>query len=444
MAAVRATPPPPCRRRRDDNARGELDVPVRGDGALFEAAHHDALQSNSMCDRRQIGRPLDRTAADVARWPDSDDGAADTFSCLAAIQAGMGRDRCIGRRYQAVPACRYRAHRPGAAVTRHDRDAAAIGARAPLAEPPADSRQGVTSRGTSSATCSAAGTSGSGVRATSTEARRPHVPGERLAERVVEPVDRLRGTPNARGHRLEVGRVQIDAVGLLARDVLVVAEHPVAAVVDDHRRQRDLLLRHRRQLAAREQEAAVAGDRDRRPACPRAPRRAPPGTRSRASPSRAAPAAAAARRACGTRRASSRGCTCRTTTMPSAGTAKRIASRKRSAVASSVARSASRARAGARASSPLALAHAAASAATTSPRRLEHHVDAVVRRRARGDGDQRRRLRLGEVLRLHAVEVRADRDHHVRLVPQPAAASHVRRHPDAGTGGPAAARPRAP
>ena len=45
---------------------------------------------------------------------------------------------------------------------------------------------------------------------------------------------------------------------------LVVAQHPVAAVVDDHRRQRDLLLRHRRQLPAGEQEAAVAADRHRR------------------------------------------------------------------------------------------------------------------------------------------------------------------------------------
>ena len=118
--------------------------------------------------------------------------------------------------------------------------------------------------GTSCGEVLGGGTSGSGVRATSTDgAGSLDVAGERLAERVVEAVDGLgaRRRSDARERR-EVRRVQVDAEALLAGLVLVVAQHPVAAVVDDHGGQRDLLLRDRRELAAGEQEAAVAGDRD--------------------------------------------------------------------------------------------------------------------------------------------------------------------------------------
>ena len=60
----------------------------------------------------------------------------------------------------------------------------------------------------------------------------------------------------------------------------------------------------------------------------------------------------------------------------------------------------------------------------------QRDVDAVVDRRLERQRDQRRRLRLGEVLRLHAVEVRADREHDVGLVPQPPGGLDVRRQPD--------------
>ena len=60
-------------------------------------------------------------------------------------------------------------------------------------------------------------------------------------------------------------------------------------------------------------------------------------------------------------------------------------------------------------------------------------VDAVVLARVVAvdvDGDQLRRLRLEPVLRVHAVEVGAERDHEVGLVPQPAGGRDVRRHAD--------------
>ena len=119
------------------------------------------------------------------------------------------------------------------------------------------------------------GTSGSGVRATSTLGPAPATCSrERLPELVVEPVDRPAArTPNA-GQRSEVGREEVDAVAVAPRHVLVVAQHAVAAVVDDDRGQRDLLLGDRGELAAGEQEAAVAGHGDDRPdpasAAPRA------------------------------------------------------------------------------------------------------------------------------------------------------------------------------
>ena len=82
---------------------------------------------------------------------------------------------------------------------------------------------------------------------------------ERLAERVVEPVDGLGPHAEARGEGGEVGRVRGRRRSASAGRVLVVAQHPVAAVVDDHRGQRDRLLRHGRELAA-----ARTGSRRRR------------------------------------------------------------------------------------------------------------------------------------------------------------------------------------
>ena len=61
------------------------------------------------------------------------------------------------------------------------------------------------------------------------------------------------------GQRHEVGRVQVDALVRVALEVLVEAQHAVAAVVHDQRCERDPLLRQRGQLAAGVEEAAVAG-----------------------------------------------------------------------------------------------------------------------------------------------------------------------------------------
>ena len=71
---------------------------------------------------------------------------------------------------------------------------------------------------------------------------------ERLREAVAEAVDDLRMHAEALGERDEVRRPEVDAVRRRARPALVVAQHPVAAVVDDHGRQRQLLLRDRRKL----------------------------------------------------------------------------------------------------------------------------------------------------------------------------------------------------
>ena len=60
----------------------------------------------------------------------------------------------------------------------------------------------------------------------------------------------------------------------------------------------------------------------------------------------------------------------------------------------------------------------------------QQHVDAVVDGLFERDRDQRLRLRLGEVLRLHAVEVRADRQHDVGLVPEAPRGLDVRRQAD--------------
>lgn len=52
--------------------------------------------------------------------------------------------------------------------------------------------------------------------------------------------------------------MEIDAELLLAGLLLIEAEHPVAAVVDDHDRDRQALLNGGSPLSAREQEATVA------------------------------------------------------------------------------------------------------------------------------------------------------------------------------------------
>ena len=224
--------------------------------------------------------------------------------------------------------------------------------------------------------------------------------------------------------RLEVGRVEVDAEGLGAREHLVVAEHAVAAVVDDHAGQRDLLLGHGGELAAGEQEAAVAADRS--PPGRPARRRGPPGRRSRAFPSRAAPAGAAERRACGSRRASSRGCTCRRPARRRRG--RRSGSRRGSAGRSSPGR---RRPTRERRRGP-GVTPRSRTSSEADDRRVGRDVgvDAVVGRPLEPDRDQRLRLWLGEVLGLDAVEVRADRQHDVGLVPQAAGGLDVRREPD--------------
>ena len=118
-----------------------------------------------------------------------------------------------------------------------------------------------------------------------------------------------------------------------------------------------------------------------------------------------------------------------TTTLPSRGTAKRIASRKRSAVASSVPHAS--ARTAATSGVAVALAHAVGErGGDLAGLALDAHVDAVVRRLLEPDRDQRLRLRLHEVLGLDAVQVRADRQHDVGLVPQPPGGLDVGRQPD--------------
>ena len=94
-----------------------------------------------------------------------------------------------------------------------------------------------------------------------------------------KPSTLLAGSPNEREQRDEVGRARSTPNGCGRRAALVVAQHPVAAVVDDQRRsRRQRSWRQRGQLAAGEEEAAVAADAERRPARRRAPRRARPGS----------------------------------------------------------------------------------------------------------------------------------------------------------------------
>ena len=78
-------------------------------------------------------------------------------------------------------------------------------------------------------------------------------------------VDPLGGDAERLGERGEVRRAEVDAERLVARALLVEAEHPVAAVVDQQDRQRDPLLGDRRELTAAHQEAAVPADAQRRP-----------------------------------------------------------------------------------------------------------------------------------------------------------------------------------
>ncbi len=119
--------------------------------------------------------------------------------------------------------------------------------------------------------------------------------------------------------------------------------------------------------------------------------------------------------------------------MPSPGTAKRIASRKRRAVPSSPPHASARRRAQAlrQCVQAAALAHAVGERGRDlAGLTVEVDVDAVVDQRLEGDRDQRVRLRLREVLRLHAVEVGADREHEIGLVPEAAGGLGMRRQPD--------------
>ena len=72
-------------------------------------------------------------------------------------------------------------------------------------------------------------------------------------------------TPNERARATKSGVMQVDALARVALQLLVEAQHAVAAVVHDHGRQRDALLGGGGQLAAGVQEAAVAGDAHHRP-----------------------------------------------------------------------------------------------------------------------------------------------------------------------------------
>ena len=115
-----------------------------------------------------------------------------------------------------------------------------------------------------------------------------------------------------------------------------------------------------------------------------------------------------------------------TTTTPSAGTAKRIASMKRRAVG--VQR-----RAGGGAGVREVRGDAAVADVEVGDDRrvgLDEGVDAVVGRALQPDRDQRVGLGLGEVLGLDAVEVGADGDHGVGRVPQPPGGLDVGREAD--------------
>ena len=120
----------------------------------------------------------------------------------------------------------------------------------------------------------------------------------------------------------------------------------------------------------------------------------------------------------------------------SSGSAKWMASRNRSARPSSAEQAAARTPCRRSADGPRSPPPSSRSASARGDLRrvaLEHDVDAVVLARVPGvevDGDQRGRLRHREVLGLHAVEVGADGEHEVGLVPQRAGRLDVRRHAD--------------
>ena len=135
------------------------------------------------------------------------------------------------------------------------------------------------------------------------------VAGERVGEVVAEAVDGVGLDAEGLGQRDEVGRREVDPVGLLAAVALVEAQHPVAAVVDDERR--SAAGPPARRSPARRRRTGSRRRRTPRRSGRRRPRRAPPGTRSRASPSPSGTGSGAARRARGAPPASSRGCTCR-------------------------------------------------------------------------------------------------------------------------------------
>jgi len=82
---------------------------------------------------------------------------------------------------------------------------------------------------------------------------------------LAQPVDAVGADAERGGQRDEVGVREVHALARVAVQVLVVADHPVAAVVDDHGREGDVLLPRRGQLAAGVQKAAVAGDAHRGP-----------------------------------------------------------------------------------------------------------------------------------------------------------------------------------
>src|SRR5215208_2823418 len=86
---------------------------------------------------------------------------------------------------------------------------------------------------------------------------------ERGLEVLAEVRDVHRGDAECLAQVSEVRALEIDAERRLAGVALVVPEHPVAAVVDDYDRHRQALLGHGRELAAGEEDAAVAVDADR-------------------------------------------------------------------------------------------------------------------------------------------------------------------------------------
>jgi hypothetical protein len=73
---------------------------------------------------------------------------------------------------------------------------------------------------------------------------------ERDREVLGEPLHTVRADAERGGQRDEVRVGQIHALARIAVQVLVVADHPVAAVLHDHRCQRDALLLRGGELAA--------------------------------------------------------------------------------------------------------------------------------------------------------------------------------------------------